>query len=38
MFENKVFIYENVDGVGEITKKVNMNPTCSLSLDILNYF
>jgi hypothetical protein len=37
MFENKVYIYENVDGVGEIAKEVNMNPTCSLSLDIFNY-
>jgi hypothetical protein len=37
MFENKVFIHENVDGVGEIAKEVNMNPTCNLSLDIFNY-
>jgi hypothetical protein len=37
MFKNKVFVHENVDGVGEIAEEVNMNPTCNLSLDIFNY-
>ncbi len=26
MTENEVFIHESVDGVGETTNKVNMNP------------
>ncbi len=26
MTENEVFIYESVDGVGETTNEVNMNP------------